>query len=1130
MEAIMANIDRFKYSDVRQVIIDMLKMDLLGPTEDNEVLNENPRHAYVVGMLAPQTGLDGDGAEEDAQEVDSDMAIEDDADYTTGEDDDNEPITLSHFKIPSSMGISFYVETATPSIYIDVCWGDYTKSAEKIVNKDGKEVNAAKYTRHPMKETVVVDFTEVENNKEYQLLSDSNVWLHIFRIGLKRGYSLVTAYVINKRNTPEGEVESLMFQVNLKAYSSTEENIFIAEHICREVLATDEFYFEQRPILGRGRGCAATWGKTVEGRTSYIKSDVIPQYEFPGVSASLKGFDPFYFSMRSLSMTKRKDEIIEKLYVLANAYEEWINIKLSADSKMADAEFKDRIGDDVIGKCQEALTRIREGINLLVNDDISFDAFCFMNRSMMMQRNIMNYSKVYGSGVECNFTEFVDPRKSENDFGWRPFQIAFILMNLNAIVDATHKDREIVDLLYFPTGGGKTEAYLGLMAFVIANRRLRVDDRDEYNRDGGVTAILRYTLRLLTTQQRDRITKMVIAAELIRKKEYPKYGKEPISIGFWVGGGVTPNDFDALKEDPEDLEKTAKARAQKRLIYKQLLTCPFCGKSLSEDEHKENITDRTFDIDIQTKSVDIYCLDKNCLFYKYHENRTKIPVYLVDEEIYAKCPSIILSTVDKFARLPWAVETNALFGRVDRVCSRDGYVAIGAEHSKHNKTEELPASTLTPIRPFLPPELIIQDELHLITGPLGTVYGAYETLIEDLCTYENNCKKIRPKYVVSTATIKNAGEQAKSLYARRNTSQFPPNGFEIGDSFFITEIPIEKNPFRKYVGVCAPGQSVKTALLRIYSIILQESYDLSLKEEYKTYIDPYYSLVGYYNSIRELGGAVRLLQDDIPDRIQRIKKKYGMSKQRFLNRREEITSRMSSYEIPKKLKQLETTCDSKDCLDTAIATNMIAVGMDVDRLGLMVVTGQPKQNSEYIQATSRIGRAFPGLVVTLYNPYRPRDLSHYENFTGYHSQLYRFVEGTTATPFSARARDRVMHALIIAAIRLKYPSMATNADAINIVDLTDQQIDKVRTLVVDRLSIIKPSAKMDAEIEIETFIDNWKHLAAQEKRLRYYVLKTEKYNRLMNSYGENCTDTEKATLRSMREVESAANMYYYTED
>lgn len=239
---------------------------------------------------------------------------------------------------------------------------------------------------------------------------------------------------------------------------------------------------------------------------------------------------------------------------------------------------------------------------------------------------------------------------------------------------------------------------------------------------------------------------------------------------------------------------------------------------------------------------------------------------------------------------------------------------------------------------------------------------------------------------------------------------------------------------------------------------------------------------------------------------------------------------MSSYKIPENLKKLETSVGNRDCLDTAIATNMIAVGMDVDRLGLMVVTGQPKQNSEYIQATSRIGRAFPGLVVTMYNPYRPRDLSHYENFMGYHSQLYRFVEGTTATPFSARARDRVLHALIISAIRLHYPEMALNEDAVKIGDLTADQIRKVKDLVLDRLNVIKPLARQDAEQEIDTFIDNWKRIASEQKQLRYFVVKTDKYNRLMNTYGEYCTDSEKATLRSMREVESAANMYYYTEE
>lgn len=1110
--------DRFMYDRVRQKIIDALKVDLMGPQSEDEVLDENPRHAYIIGMLSPQVDTYRATDTDSEQEVDTDIAYEDGEDYTAGEDDDNEPVTTTHFRLPSSIGISFYIEAKTDTLDLDVCWGDYVKSSEKRKNKDGKEYDHASYTRQQMKETVSIDFRSFERNKEYALVCDSNVQVHISRIPLKNGYSLVTAYVINKRKNPESDIESLMFQVELTVYSADRSDVFIAENICREVLAADEFYFQQRPILGRGRGCAATWGQPVNGRAKYIKSDFIPQYEFPGVSASLENFDSFYFSMRFMSKPASKDVIIERLNVLADSYDKWIQDKLVDDAKMRDENFGREVGNGIIEQCKTALSRIREGINLIVSDAVAFDAFCFMNRVMLLQRNIMNYSKKHGSGIACNFSEFVDPRKQDNDFGWRPFQIAFILMNLCGIVHPEHKDREIVDLLYFPTGGGKTEAYLGLMAFVIANRRLRASEDNNYNYDGGVTAILRYTLRLLTTQQRDRITKMVIAAELIRMKTFPKYGTEPISIGFWVGGGVTPNSFEDLKENPE---KPGQARRNHNLIVKQLLTCPFCGKPLSDDD---------FYIDTEKKSVSIYCSDSDCMFYKYKSDRIQIPVYLVDEEIYARCPTIILSTVDKFARLPWDMKTNALFGRVDCLCSRHGYVAVGddKEHKKHNKTQELPASTLTPVRPFLPPELIIQDELHLITGPLGTIYGAYETIIENMCTYGKT--KIKPKYIVSTATIKNANEQTKCLYARKHTSQFPPNGFEIGDSFFIREIPITAEPFRKYVGVCAPGQSVKTTLLRTYAIILQTTYSLSLKDEYKDFIDPYYSLVGYYNSIRELGGAVRLLQDDIPKRIYRIKNKYHMDKVRYLNRKVEITSRMSSYEIPNKLKQLETTCGSKDCLDTAVATNMIAVGMDVDRLGLMVVTGQPKQNSEYIQATSRIGRAFPGLVIALYNPYRPRDLSHYENFTGYHSQLYRFVEGTTATPFSARARDRVLHALIISAIRLKYPDMASNAEAGSIGNLTDKQLTEINALILDRLNIIKPSAREDVATEIDQFIDWWKLLAAQNKPLRYYVVKTDRYNRLMNYYGQSVGDAEKATLISMREVENAANMFYYTEE
>lgn len=1119
--------DNFKYAKVRQEIINALKMDLLGPRDELEVLSESPKSAYIIGILAPNNENTDDSEYSNEQEVDTDIAYEEGNDFSPDTEDDNEPVHFATFSLPSSIGISFYVEKKTPFFNVDVSWGDYAKEKTTYKDKNDNDRERTAYRRIPVCETVKIDLKDIVKAKEYELKCDSNVHLHVSKIALKNAYFLVSVYVVNKRLNVESNLDSLMFQVHLKAYANENEKIFVAEHICRDLIETDEFYYEDRPIVGRGRGCAATWGRVENGKTDYVETDYIPQYEYPGVSPDLKGFDSHYFSMISMARPSDKTGILERLNTLADAYEEWIKKTLVSDAKMKDKSFANRVGNNTISQCQKALKRIREGISIIDKDDIAFDSFCFMNQVMYYQNSIKNFSKEYGKGIECSIKKFTDPRNGKNNFSWRPFQIAFILMNLAGIVNPDHSDRELVDLLYFPTGGGKTEAYLGLMAFVIANRRLRAKDNSEYNQDGGVTVILRYTLRLLTTQQRDRITKMVVAAELTRQKHPEKYGKEPISIGFWVGGQVTPNKFSDLEENSED---PGRSRRNYNLIYKQLLNCPYCGTPLKGEEN--------FIVDLKKKSVEIYCSDKNCVFSKYGKKgttiRTPIPVYLVDEEIYAKCPTIILSTVDKFAALPWEVKTNSLFGRVDRYCSRDGYVAIGVDHPKHKKTDCLPSATVVPVKPFLPPELIIQDELHLITGPLGTIYGGYETIIEDMCSYKRNGHKIKPKYVVSTATIKNAKDQTKCLYARNNTSQFPPNGFEIGDSFFIREMPISESPFRKYVGICAPGQSVKTTLLRTYAVILQKAFDLSKKEEYKDVIDPYYTLIGYYNSIRELGGTVRLMQDDIPKRINYLNRTYKMEGPRWLNKSNniEITSRMSSYQIPEKLNQLETPYTKNGCLDSAIATNMIAVGMDVDRLGLMAVTGQPKQNSEYIQATSRIGRKYPGLVFTIYNPYRPRDLSHYENFTGYHSQLYRFVEGTTVTPFSARARDRDLHAIIISAIRLKYPELSENKAAGYIDYLTDDELAEIKAIIMDRLNIVKPLAKKDTEKEIDEFIDSWKQLASLPKRLLYYMYRLSGNNiRLMTDYnGLENNDSEKKTLRAMRDVENSSNMYYYEDE
>ena len=381
--------DRFEYAAVRQKIIDAVRTDLMGPQCETEVLDENPKHAYIIGMLISQSEADREKEGLGEQEIDADVVSEDGEDYTAGEEDDNEPISVTHFQLPSSIGISFYVEERTSQINLEIRWGDYEKSTEKRVNKDGKEISVATYTRNPMKEILTVDFSSFERTKDFQLVFDPNVHVYVSRIHLKNGYSLVTAYVINKRHNAENDVASMMFQVVLKAFANDGSRVFVAEHVCREVLEPDEFYFEQRPILGRGRGCAAIWGDVVDGKAEWVQSDFIPQYEFPGVSPALKGLDRAFFSMRVLAAAKRKDDIITRLTSLADSYDQWIQTTLVADHKMHDADFSKKIGDNVVSKCTRALNRIREGIMLLKKDDTAFDAFCFMNRAMILQRNIM---------------------------------------------------------------------------------------------------------------------------------------------------------------------------------------------------------------------------------------------------------------------------------------------------------------------------------------------------------------------------------------------------------------------------------------------------------------------------------------------------------------------------------------------------------------------------------------------------------------------------------------------------------------------------------------------------------------------------------------------------------------------
>ena len=407
----------------------------------------------------------------------------------------------------------------------------------------------------------------------------------------------------------------------------------------------------------------------------------------------------------------------------------------------------------------------------------------------------------------------------------------------------------------------------------------------------------------------------------------------------------------------------------------------------------------------------------------------------MDEPIYRRLPCFLIATVDKFAALPWTGRVGCLFGHVQYHDS-DGFYGP-CDSGK---------GTIIPGKQLLPPDLIIQDELHLISGPLGTIAGIYEIAIEELCTRplpDGNVR--RPKIIASTATVRRADRQIRALFGRSNTAIFPPSGPSRLDSFFAVTTPVTaETPGRLYLGIAAQGRSMKVLLLRAGRALLSAAQTLYMQNGGKVPgnpADPYMTLLGYFNSLRELGGSRRIVEDEIKTvlelywRRHRLEPEDRLFSSRYIRYSPlELTSRVDTDEVAAAKHQLASDFSGEKHVDVALATNMISVGLDIVRLGLMLVFGQPKMSAEYIQATSRVGRQTdkPGLVVTLLNIHRPRDRSHYERFRLYHRTFYRSVEATSVTPFSPRALDRALAGALVGLCRHALTSMTPSKAAVNV--------------------------------------------------------------------------------------------------
>lgn len=571
----------------------------------------------------------------------------------------------------------------------------------------------------------------------------------------------------------------------------------------------------------------------------------------------------------------------------------------------------------------------------------------------------------------------------------------------------------------------------------MALRRLQ-GDIEGRNGHHGVAVLMRYTLRLLTLQQFQRATALICACEVIRRGDTVKWGDVPFRIGLWVGMKATPN---TTSQSQEAVNQSRSRGYVGSGTPAQLTFCPWCGTAIDPGRH---IIVRAGMSEIN-KTI-LFCGDQlgRCPFSEAQSPNDGVPALVVDEEIYRNPPSLLVATVDKFAQMPWKGEVQMLFGQVNAKCDRHGFCSPETEDkANHPARGALPAVKRYPHAPLRPPDLIIQDELHLISGPLGSMVGLYETAVDELCSWTVGGKKVRPKVIASTATIRRAETQVHKIFLRR-LQVFPPHGTDIKDNFFsLQREPCDANPGRRYLGVCALGRRYPATLIRIYVALLAAA--KKLYDQYDSAVDPWMTLAGYFNSMRELGGTRRLVDDDITSRLRDADQR-GLAKRRS-PLVEELTSRKSGKDIPGILDRLDIgfshkdeakrkaqreagrKVDPPDPLDVVLATNMISVGVDVDRLGLMAVAGQPKNTSEYIQATSRVGRKWPGLVLTVYNWARPRDLSHYETFEHYHGTFYQHVEALSVTPFAPRALDRGLSSVLVSLIRLSGEELNENQKA-----------------------------------------------------------------------------------------------------
>lgn len=841
------------------------------------------------------------------------------------------------------------------------------------------------------------------------------------------------------------------------------------------------FIYDQFKDFAIGHGCSVKW--SVSEKTVKVETEYLPQCETPDIDPIprdkakkpiidenndfvsplfLKDSKSQEFKWLSIFSDATNDDVIQGLIEFVDSYGEWINGK-RMDSKFQGEYFE--IAKQELDKCEKDYKRMRKNIFDFfcnANDKEKIHSFRLMNASMFMQLWHSKNTKedlVVQFMNESNFNTFdFEFYKNANDklfsknesAGWRAFQLAFIILNLDGIFKAEddptwEKRNNWVDLVWFPTGGGKTEAYLGLISLTIINRRKELK---EYG--GGTAAIMRYTLRLLTMQQFQRATLMIMALELMRRWGNWELGDEPINIGLWVGDNSLPNKNEDLIKEFDNLNNKRSNKIPFNL-------CPWCNSEIKGESRED--TDTSSQVFNQNK-VHLKCTNVKCSFSfgigrltKKRKDQGPLPLCLTDETIYQHPPALLFGTVDKFAQLAHKID-----GTKDGI-KKDSRRIFGKGNWESGK----------PVNGYMPPDLIIQDELHLLLGPLGSAVALFECAVDQLCT--RDCGT-RPKIISSTATTRNTQLQIAALFDR-NVNLFPKPGVECDDSFFAfykrkfksidSKIPkyISK---RKYIGVLPTGRTQIWMQMRLAAIIMTHRAIFELQElgdkhpiEYNAYdkdfknaMDYYHTTISYFNSLKEVGKTQSQVQSYILKELRRVFSRV-LRPQKLIQpiytygpiQEAELTGRLTGEEVKNELKNVEMRWDANKRFaysvkmkdeygieneilksgkippEFVVATNMISVGIDVSRFNTIIMNSMPRNTAEYIQASSRVARNDYGLVITVHHPFRARDISHYEKFIEFHEKMYSYVEPISITPFTQKAVERYMGLYLATIIRHK---------------------------------------------------------------------------------------------------------------